>query len=130
MNLRNRYLLLTIRILLGLFFIFSGVAGLMAGKSMNGVPEYMVPIAKSLWDSGIFQLIKITEIIAGIMLTIGFLPALAALFLAPICVGVIVFNAVLSPNYLPMGIVVSILVCYLGYAYWDKYKPIFILKSK
>ncbi|MGV8151181.1 MAG: DoxX family protein [Candidatus Woesearchaeota archaeon] len=127
---RNKYLLMTLRILTGLFFMFSGVAGLMAGQSMQGVPEPMIPISKALWDSGIFQMIKVTEIIAGLMLVINFLPALGAIFLAPICVGVIIFNSRLSPQYLPTGIIVTILIAYLGYAYWDKYKALFEMKKK
>ena len=125
MNFRNRYLLITIRTLLGLFFIFSGVAGLIAGKSMQGVPEPMVTISQSLWASGIFQMIKVTEIVAGLMLLSGFLPALAAIFLSPICVGIIVFNAMLAPSYLITCFIVTALVAYLGYAYWDKYKALF-----
>jgi len=125
MNWRNKYLLNTIRIILGIFFIFSGVSGLLVGHSMQGIPASMVDIMKSLWNSGIFQMIKVTEIIAGLMLTFNLLPALASIFLVPIGVGIIVFNAVISPEYLPVCILIDILIAYMGYAYWDKYKALF-----
>lgn len=125
MNLRHPKLILAVRVLLGLFILFSGVSGLAAGSSMEGIPEPMVPVMKVLWQTGIFHMIKVTEAVAGLMLVVGFLPALALLFLAPICVGVIVFNGAMSPQYLPAGIIVSVLTAYLGYAYWDKYKAIF-----
>jgi len=125
MNFKNKYLVITIRILFGLFMIFSGVSGLLAGVDAKGIPEPMVPIIKSFWDTGIFQMIKITEVVAGFMLVINFLPALAAIFLAPIAIGIIVFNAMISPSYLAPGIVVSLLDIYLGYVYWDKYKALF-----
>ena len=105
--------------------IFSGVSGLLAGVDAKGIPEPMVPIIKSFWDTGIFQMIKVTEIVAGLMLLFNFLPALAAIFTAPIAIGVIVFNASLSPEFLPIGIVFAGLNTYFGYVYWDKYKALF-----
>ncbi len=125
MNFRNRKLVIAVRVLLGLFMIFSGVGGLMAGNSMQGVPEAMIPTMRVFWNTGIFQMIKVTEIVAGLMLVIGLFPQLATIFLAPICIGIIVFNARISPANLPMGAIVTILTIFLGYAYWDKYKSLF-----
>ena len=130
MDFKNKYIVITLRLITGLFFIFSGVSGLMAGSSMEGVPEPMVAISQALWQSGLFQFIKVSEIIGGLLLVTNLLPALGALILAPICVGIIVFNAVLSPQYLPTGIICSLLIAYFGYAYWDKYKAIFECKKK
>ncbi len=129
MNFRNRKLVVTVRILLGLFIFFSGVSGLMAGSEMKNVPAPMVPTMMQLWDMGIFQLIKITEVVVGLMLIVGFLPALALLFLAPICIGVIVYNGTVAPQYVVTGVIVSVLTAYLGYAYWDKYRAIFADKK-
>ncbi|HRH23250.1 MAG TPA: hypothetical protein PK295_01310 [Candidatus Magasanikbacteria bacterium] len=129
MNFRNRKLAVTVRILLGLFILFSGVSGFMAGSEMKNIPAPMVPTMTHLWNMGIFQMIKTTEIVAGLMLIVGFLPALALLFLAPICVGVIVFDLNVAPEYLASGIVVNVLTAYLGYVYWDKYKAIFANKK-
>ncbi len=125
MNFRNRKLVITIRTLLGLMFVFSGVSGLMAGAEMKGVPEPMIAVSQQLWHMGIFQMIKMTEIVGGAMLVLGFLPALAAIFVAPICVGIIVFDLHVAPAFLPAGIVVSAMTSYLGYAYWEKYKALF-----
>ncbi len=107
----------------------SGVTGLMAGPEMQNVPAPMAPTMMQLWDMGIFQMIKVTEVVVGIMLILGFLPALALLFLAPICVGVIVYNTMVAPPYVTTGVIVTLLTMYLGYAYWDKYKAIFADKK-
>lgn len=126
MDFRNKYLIITVRTLLGLLFIFSGVTGFMAGLSgMEGVPEANKAQSQALWDMGIFQMIKVTELVAGVMLLFGLFPALAVLFLAPVAVGIIVFNAMVSPAYLITGIIVGLLLAYLGYAYWDRYSAIF-----
>src|SRR5574341_588928 len=125
MNFRNKYLLITIRTLFGLVLIFSGVTGFLAGSSMEGVPQEMAEATKVLWNTGIFQMIKTTEIVAGLMLLTGFLPALAAIFVAPIAVGIVVVNSMIAPNFIISGVIVCLLNAYLGYAYWDKYKALF-----
>jgi putative oxidoreductase len=125
MNFRNRYLVIAVRVLLGLTMLMSGISGLMMGTSTKGVPPQMVNFTQVFWASGIFQMVKVTEIVAGFMLLIGILPALATLFLAPDVVGIVVVNARLMPSFLWIGAIVFVLTAYLGYAYWDKYKSIF-----
>jgi uncharacterized membrane protein YphA (DoxX/SURF4 family) len=67
----------------------------------------------------------VTELVAGLMLVLGFLPWLATLFLAPDVVGIVIVNARLYPAALPIGIAVFVLTAYLGYAYWPKYQGLF-----
>jgi uncharacterized membrane protein YphA (DoxX/SURF4 family) len=125
MKLRNRYLVLTIRTLLGLIMLASGVSGLLMGNSTQGVPPQMVAFVEVFWASGIFQMVKVTEIVAGLMLVAGIFPALATLFLAPDVVGIVIVNARLMPSFLWIGGIVFVMAAYLGYAYWDKYEQIF-----
>jgi uncharacterized membrane protein YphA (DoxX/SURF4 family) len=124
-NFRHRYLVITIRTLLGLIMLGSGIAGLIGSKSMQGVPPDLVPTMEALWRSGILHLVKVTEIVAGLMLVVGYLPWLAALFLAPDVVGIVIVNARLYPAALPIGIAVFVFTAYLGYAYWHKYQALF-----
>jgi hypothetical protein len=125
MNFRNRYLVIAIRVLLGLIMLASGISGLLMGNSTKGVPPQMVTFTQVFWASGIFQMVKVTEIVAGFMLLFGILPALATLLLAPDVVGIVVVNARLMPSFLWVGAIVFVLTAYLGYAYWGKYIPIF-----
>jgi putative oxidoreductase len=98
---------------------------LLMGNSTQGVPEQMVTFTQVFWASGIFQMVKVTEMVAGFMLLFGIFPALATLFLAPDVVGIVIVNARLMPSFLWLGASVFVLTAYLGYAYWDKYKSIF-----
>lgn len=117
---------MVVRVLLGALFVFSGLGGLLGGPDAASIPEAMRPALHVLWETGIFQMIKVTEIVAGLMLVVGFLPALALLFLSPICVGILVFNSRVAPEGLPLGIIVTLVTAYLGYAYFDTYKAIFV----
>src|ERR1700730_10935890 len=106
MNLRSGSLVLTIRIFLGLIMLASGISGLLMGNSTQGVPEQMVAFTQVFWASGIFQMVKVTEIVAGLMLVFGMFPALATLFLAPDVVGIVIVNARLIPSFLWLGAIV------------------------
>src|SRR6202162_62769 len=125
MNFRNRYLIIAVRILLGLVMFASGISGLLMGNSSKGVPPQMVAFTQVFWASGILQMVKVTEIVAVFILLFGIFPALATLFLAPDVVGIVIVNARLMPSFLWIGAIVFVLTAYLGYAYWDKYKLIF-----
>src|SRR3989442_13529435 len=74
MNFRSRHLVIAIRILLGLIMLASGISGLLMGNSTQGVPEQMVAFTQVFWASGIFQMVKVTEIAAGFMLVFGIFP--------------------------------------------------------
>jgi uncharacterized membrane protein YphA (DoxX/SURF4 family) len=67
MNFRNRYLVIAVRILLGLIMLASGTSGLLMGNSTQGVPAKMVAFTQVFWASGIFQMVKVTEIVAGVI---------------------------------------------------------------
>jgi len=121
----NRKLYLTLRTLFGLFMIFSGVTGLMAGPNAVNVPEPMAPAFQQLWSMGLMQLIKIAEIIGGLMLTIGFLPALGAIITGTILIGATVFNARVAPMYVITPLILSLLNIAIGYAQWEHYKQLF-----
>ncbi len=129
MNARHRTLVAVLRTLFGAFMLMSGVTGFMAGFSgFEGIPADMLETTKMLWSTGIFQMIKMTEIVAGLMLVLNLFPSLAAIFLAPIAVGIVVVNSQTAPSYVITGIIVCAFEAYLGYVYWNDYKPLFTRK--
>ncbi len=125
MNYRNKYFGGTVRIFFGLLMAMSGISFFLMADPMAGAPEAIVPVMTALTDSGLIYMIKVTEAVAGLMLVFNFLPALAAIFIAPIAIGIIVFNAMLAPGLVFMGVIVAVFDAYLGYFYWDKYKALF-----
>lgn len=132
MNLNNKYLLTTIRILFGLFMIFAGVAGYLSAKSMvngnpmEGVSEQDIEYTINLMDMGLLQLVKLVELVTGVMFIVNFLPALAAAMIAPLSVGFLVYNiSVGSTAGTIISIIIGIINLYFAHVYWDKYKALF-----
>jgi len=128
MNFRNRYLLLTLRTFFGLAMLMSGASGLimvLTGNTPKDAPPAQMASLDMLWATGMFQMIKVTEIVAGLMLVANVLPQLAVLFLAPVGVGIVVFNARIAPPGVVVGLIVCAFLAYLTYAYWDCYRPLF-----
>ena len=129
MNFRNRKLVLTVRTIFGLFLLLSGLGGLLQGSSTQGVPTEMIPIMQVLWSTGLLTLIKTTEFVSGLMFLFGFFPALAAIFIAPVGVGIVIFNSLTMPAFAIFGVIVCLFDAYFGYAYWDQYRALFARKK-
>lgn len=126
MNFRHKYLVVTLRTLFGLMLLWSGIAGLFLELPTEGIAQPMLDAFIGLQANGIMQLIKVTEIIAGLLFVTGLLPALAAILTAPIGIGMIVFFVFVDPKSLPVGVIFSLINAYFGYVYWDKYKALFV----
>lgn len=131
MDIRNKYALTTVRIIFGAFMIFASIAGyigakaIVSGSPMAGLTQVEIDATKIFWNTGILQLAKLMELVVGLMFIFNFLPALAAVFMAPISVGIVIYNAMMAPQNLPISIIIALFNIYFGYVYFDKYKALF-----
>jgi len=125
------------RLILGLiFFIFglNGLAMMFTGSgfiSMPPMPEaagsFMGALAASKFS---LPLLKITEVLMGGLLLIGFYVPLAVVVLTPIILNILFFHIFLAPGGLPMAIFIMILHGYLTYCYWAYYKGALTCKAE
>lgn len=134
MDFRNKWLVGTVRVLLALLLLGIGGSGLyfiLSGNipSVPGETEAIKAAALGLQVSGITIFAKVTELIVAVMLLCNFRPALANLLLAPVTVGVMLYDLVLW-THVPAALIPAYLLLafnlYLGYVYWDKYKQLFV----
>lgn len=132
MDIKHKYVLTTLRIIFGAFMIFASIAGflgakaIVSGSPMEGLTKADIEATTILWNTGILHLVKLTELVVGLMLVFNFLPALAAIFIAPLSIGFIVYNAMTGHfSSIPMTIVIALINIYFGYVYFDKYKALF-----
>jgi putative oxidoreductase len=115
-----------VRTLMGLLFIFSSVTyltGLIQPPPMEGpIKEFNEGLAAS----GYFMpLLKITELICGILLLSGRFVPLALVILAPIVVNIFFVHLTIAREGLPIAVIVVAMELFLAYYYRDAFAPLF-----
>jgi uncharacterized membrane protein YphA (DoxX/SURF4 family) len=133
-----RYLPIAARIVLGVIFLGSGIFGMLMALGIVPMPPQKEPLSEAaaafmagLFKSGyLFKLIKATEIVSGALLLANRFTPLALLLLAPIVVNIFAVHALLMPSGLPIAIVVVVLEAYLGWAYRDSYRALFVARAQ
>ncbi len=115
-----------VRVLLAAMYLFASVSYFL--NIMPKAPEmtaaqtsFMTGLMASVY---LFPLIKITELVGGILLLIGRTAPLAALVLFPVTLNIFLYHAFLGPKELPMVAVMLLFNLFLFYAYRAKYLPI------
>jgi putative oxidoreductase len=114
------------RILLGLMFVFSSVTAL-----LGVAPPMKLDGAGALFMGGLaasgyfFPLLKVTELIAGLMLVTNRATPVALVMLAPIVVNIVAFHAFIAPAGLPIAIALLVGEAFLAWSYRDVFAPLF-----
>ena len=115
----TRHLPTIARILLGLVFFASGVAGFFV-KPPPEIPEFAAAMMKTGY---MFQFIKIVEIVCGLLLLLNRFVPLALAILAPVVINIFAFHLFLDPKTIAFAIVLSALEIYLAWVYRDSFRP-------
>lgn len=115
-----------VRVLLAAMYLFASVSYFL--NLMPKAPEmtaaqtsFMTGLMASVY---LFPLIKITELVGGVLLLIGRTAPLAALVIFPVTLNIFLYHAFLGPKDLPMVAVMLLFNLFLFYAYRAKYLPI------
>ncbi|RQO77170.1 DoxX family protein [Pedobacter sp. KBW01] len=117
---------IVVRVLLAAMYLFASVSYFL--HLMPKAPE-MTP-AQTTFMTGLmasvylFPLLKITELIGGLLLLIGRTAPLATIIIFPVTLNIFLYHAFLGPKDLPMVGVMLLFNIFLFYAYRQKYLPI------
>jgi putative oxidoreductase len=121
------------RLALGLIFALFGLNGLMMIITGSGfIP--MPPPAPEFGEAmgGLFKLgylmplVKVLEIIGGVLLLIGVYKRLALILLIPIIVNIVGVHLFLDPSGLPIGILTTALAVYLVSVEWKGFSQLLV----
>ena len=113
------------RILLGIIFAFFGANYFLGLVEVPPPNEAAGSFMGALVATGyMFPIIKIIEIVGGVMLLAGFGVPLALLLLAPIVVNIVLLHVFLDTGGLPMSILVLVLEIFLAWAYRGSFKGV------
>jgi putative oxidoreductase len=118
--------MIIVRTLMGLLFIFGSVVyffDLVAPPEMEpGSPIRL--FNEGLAASGyFFTLLKITELLCGILLVIGRFVPLALVILAPVIINILAVHVFLDRSGLPVAIFLVLAAAFLAYYYRKAYAP-------
>ena len=114
---------LVARVLLGLVFVIFGLNGFfhfIPNPEMNAAAgTFMGALAGTGY---MMQVVKLVEVVSGLMILTGkFLP-LGLTLLAPISINILLFHVFLDMAGLPMAIAIIILQVFLAWYYRDSFR--------
>lgn len=117
------------RYILGLIFFIFGLAGLLnLLPQPTDLPEKMITFMNGMMAAGyFFPLLKGTEAVCGLLLILGFAPALSLVILAPITINIFFVHLFLTPGIqnLVVPLVMVILHVLAAVRYKHLYQPLF-----
>lgn len=122
-----RHLPTAARLLLGLVFFVFGLNGFLSfvPPPSEPMPEGAVKLGTAFMESGyLFQLIKGTEVIAGLLLLCNRFVPLALILLAPVVVNILAFHLWLLPSGTGLSLALLGLTAYLAWAYRQAFAPL------
>jgi hypothetical protein len=129
-----RHLPTAARLLLGLVFFGSGLAGLLmkpVEPTSPPMPEGLVALMNGFMKSGyLFHLLKATETATGLLLLSNRFVPLALTILAPIIVNIVAVHTLLLLSGLPVALVVLGLELYLAWSYREAYRPLLTARAR
>jgi hypothetical protein len=112
------------RYLLGLSFFVFGLNGFLHFIPQPPISGPPANFAGAMLATGyLFQLVKGTEVVAGVLLLANRYVPLALALLAPVLVNIVAFHVFLEPAALPLPIVLLVLELYLARSYRDVFAP-------
>ena len=117
--------MIIVRTLEGLLFVFSSVTfltGLIQPPPLEGAIK---TFNEGLAASGyFFTLLKITELVCGILLIAGRFVPLALVILSPIVINIFMVHLMMAPEGIPIAIFLVAAFIFLAYCYRNAFAPL------
>jgi putative oxidoreductase len=121
-----KYLIIIVRILLGLAFVVFGSNILHPFIPMPPPPPGDAGVfAGVLMHSGYMYVVGVFQVLGGICLLTGRLAPLGLTLLGPVIVNIVLFHIFFDRSGLPMAVIFAVLSLFLLWAYRDKFPAIF-----
>lgn len=121
-----RFLPAIARVLLGVMFLVFGLNGFfwfIPQPPADQLPKGLVDFSTAMMKTGyLFQLVKGTEVVVGLLLLLNRFVPLALVLLAPVVVNIVLVHAFLAPSGVGMGLVILGLQLYLAWSYRSAFR--------
>ena len=118
------------RLLFGLGFLIFGINGFLKFMPNPPVTAEAGALLGAFAKTGYFlPMVKIIEILVGVLLLSNFFAPLAVVLITPILVGITTIHLFLNPAGIPMMVFLHVLHLILIYGYRECYKGLFVRKA-
>ncbi len=125
-----KHLPMLARVLLGLIFAVFGVVGLFELGPQPEMGEEAGAFMGAIMDTGyLWQVIKVTEIVCGVLLILGIFVPLALVVLAPVVLNILLFHIFLAPEGVAIGIAAVVLGLYVAHQHRDSFSAVLQRKA-
>lgn len=114
------------RFLLGAALLGSGVMGLIKGLPAQEVSGQAALYLNALSGTYLLTLVKLTEVVAGLLLLSNRFVALALILAAPVVVNIFFFHAFYAQEGIPVGVVLVALEAFVALKHRAVYAPLFV----
>lgn len=116
---------LLLRLYLAYILISNSYIGFLTDLKDLGMPEHIYNIINGMWETGfMMHLVKLTELVTGIMILFNFFVPLALIALIPVVVNIYGIHIFLFDSYLTKGLAMLCICLFLVYQHREKYKPL------
>ncbi len=125
-----KHLPMLARVLLGLIFAVFGVVGLFELGPQPEMSEEAGAFMGAMMDTGyLWPVIKVTEIVCGVLLILGIFVPLALVGLAPVVLNILLFHIFLAPEGVAIGIAAVVLGLYVAHQHRDSFSAVLQRKA-
>lgn len=125
-----KHLPMLARVLLGLIFAVFGTVGLLQLGPEPEMGEEAAAFMDALMGTDyLWQVIKVTEIVCGVLLILGIFVPLALVVLAPVVLNILLFHIFLAPEGVAIGIAAVVLGLYVAHQHRDSFSAVLQRKA-
>ena len=125
-----KHLPMLARVLLGLIFAVFGVVGLFELGPQPEMGEEAGAFMGAVMDTGyLWPVIKVTEIVCGVLLILGIFVPLALVVLAPVVLNILLFHVFLAPEGVAIGIAAVVLGLYVAHQHRQSFSAVLQRKA-
>jgi uncharacterized membrane protein YphA (DoxX/SURF4 family) len=117
------------RLFLGLIFTGFGLMGLLGLLPEQPMPDGIAGVyMQALAGTYLLTLVKLTEVVAGVMLLSNRFVPLGAVLLAPVVVNIFAAHALVMGHGVGLPIAIVVALGFVAYQNWPSYRPLFVAK--
>ena len=126
-----KWVVIVVRTLVGALFVFAGGAYFFMPemKPTGEVPKAVLAFADAFHPTHWMTVVKVVELVGGLLLLTGRLAPPGITLLTPVAVNIALFEVLLARDPGP-GVVTTLALGFLIWAYWPYFAPVFTTSAR